>query len=87
MQHEGRGIDTGHYTAFCHDPVRDTWLHFNDTAVKVVTPQKVEAAQVRPVLLVACSGGMLFSDGLCVTCVCLCGVGVCVRVCVCVCVC
>ena len=55
VQHEGRGIDTGHYTAFCHDPVRDTWLHFNDTAVKVVTPQKVEAAQVRPFLLVACS--------------------------------
>jgi len=45
IEHHGRGIDTGHYTSYTHDSFRDTWLHNNDTRVKVVTPKEVQQAQ------------------------------------------
>ena len=43
--HQGRGIDTGHYTALCYDAERDTWLLHDDHKVTVVFQAEVERAQ------------------------------------------
>lgn len=43
--HIGRGIDTGHYVAYCYDAPHDTWLLHDDHTVKVVFPAEVQRAQ------------------------------------------
>jgi ubiquitin C-terminal hydrolase len=31
--HHGKGINSGHYTAYCHNPVTSAWTHCNDAKV------------------------------------------------------
>ena len=41
VNHHGRGIDKGHYTAYCRDADRGTWLLFNDVEVSVASAHDV----------------------------------------------
>lgn len=43
--HEGKGIDEGHYAAYCRAPERDTWLHCDDQRVAISSAQKTQQAQ------------------------------------------
>lgn len=47
VTHHGRGIDTGHYTAFCRPRggAEEDWLKFDDEKVRVATAEQVAAAQ------------------------------------------
>ncbi|RYG54865.1 hypothetical protein EON66_06590, partial [archaeon] len=45
VMHVGRGIDVGHYKAFCYDDERDTWLLYDDTRVHVTMEGEVLRAQ------------------------------------------
>uniref|UniRef100_A0A914WJU2 ubiquitinyl hydrolase 1 n=1 Tax=Plectus sambesii TaxID=2011161 RepID=A0A914WJU2_9BILA len=41
VNHKGESINSGHYTAFCRNPVDSQWRHFDDTFVEKVEPKKV----------------------------------------------
>eukprot|EP00005_Dracoamoeba_jomungandri_P013183 CAMPEP_0174265372 /NCGR_PEP_ID=MMETSP0439-20130205/26238_1 /TAXON_ID=0 /ORGANISM="Stereomyxa ramosa, Strain Chinc5" /LENGTH=641 /DNA_ID=CAMNT_0015351799 /DNA_START=549 /DNA_END=2474 /DNA_ORIENTATION=- len=43
--HHGTGLRVGHYTAMCYNNVRNSWLHFNDSRVHVVSDEQVSKAQ------------------------------------------
>jgi hypothetical protein len=43
--HQGRGIDTGHYTAFCFDVEHNTWVLYDDHKVAVALWGEVQKAQ------------------------------------------
>jgi ubiquitin C-terminal hydrolase len=45
IEHIGRGIDTGHYMAYCYDEDTDTWLLYDDARVQPVAAAQVERAQ------------------------------------------
>ena len=41
----GTGIQRGHYTSFCFNSERQSWLHFNDSRVSVVSAEEVQQQQ------------------------------------------
>jgi hypothetical protein len=43
--HQGKGIDTGHYTAFGYENERDAWVLFDDHRVSVALPAEVARGQ------------------------------------------
>jgi ubiquitin C-terminal hydrolase len=43
--HQGRGIDTGHYTAYCRDEAADAWVLYDDHTVAVRTLGEVLKVQ------------------------------------------
>ncbi len=43
--HEGRGINSGHYVAYCYNALINKWIHCNDARVSVTTEQAVRNAQ------------------------------------------
>lgn len=43
--HQGRGIDTGHYTAFCRDDSADAWVLYDDHTVAIRSSGEVQKAQ------------------------------------------
>eukprot|EP00939_MAST-03C_sp_MAST-3C-sp1_P000424 g424.t1 len=43
--HRGRGIDTGHYSNYCFDHMRDTWLSFDDLSVRTCSTKEVGDSQ------------------------------------------
>jgi len=45
VNHHGKGIDTGHYTAYCRNTVNGTWNLFNDVHVRPVSARDVTASQ------------------------------------------
>ena len=45
VNHHGRAINQGHYSAFCKDSGSDTWLLFNDKEVSMAAPDEVLASQ------------------------------------------
>ena len=45
VNHHGQGMNKGHYTSFCLDADRSTWLFYNDKAVGVASPDDVLASQ------------------------------------------
>jgi ubiquitin C-terminal hydrolase len=46
VNHHGRGIDMGHYTAHCYEPERGgTWTKIDDTKITPVTEQEVQHSQ------------------------------------------
>lgn len=38
-------VDKGHYTSFCRDADRTTWIFYNDKEVGVASPEDVLASQ------------------------------------------
>lgn len=45
VNHHGQATDKGHYTSFCLDADRNTWLFFDDKEVGVASPDDVLASQ------------------------------------------
>ena len=45
VNHHGQGMNKGHYTSFCRDADRNTWLFYNDKEVGVASPDDVRASQ------------------------------------------
>ena len=45
VNHHGQGMNKGHYTSFCLDADRSTWLFYNDKEVGVASPDDVRASQ------------------------------------------
>lgn len=45
VNHHGQGMNKGHYTSFCLDADRSTWLFYNDKEVGVASPDDVLASQ------------------------------------------
>ena len=45
VNHHGRAINQGHYSAFCRDSDEETWLLFNDKEVSMAAPEEVLASQ------------------------------------------
>ncbi len=43
--HEGRGVGSGHYVAYCYNRVNDCWLCCNDARVSTTTPEAVASVQ------------------------------------------
>ena len=43
--HQGRGINSGHYTSYCLNPTLGGWSHCNDARVKRATVEEVNKAQ------------------------------------------
>ena len=39
--HHGKGINAGHYTSYCHNPVTGDWTHCNDAKVTTCTLREV----------------------------------------------
>lgn len=42
VMHHGVGLLSGHYTSFCYNELQDTWVHYNDARVTLVTRDHVE---------------------------------------------
>ena len=45
VNHHGQSMDKGHYTSFCRDADRTTWIFYNDKEVGVASPEDVLASQ------------------------------------------
>jgi hypothetical protein len=43
VNHKGESINSGHYTAYCRNPVDDQWRLFDDTHVELVDAKSVIA--------------------------------------------
>ena len=40
INHHGESMNSGHYTAYCRNPVDGVWRHFDDTKVTAVEDEK-----------------------------------------------
>jgi ubiquitin C-terminal hydrolase len=45
VNHHGQSMDKGHYTSFCRDADRTTWIFYNDKEVGVASPEDVLVSQ------------------------------------------